>query len=82
MQKSLKYRNNEIQTLCNFQGAYTSGEWEHKTEELSFSTFKFSITHTRLKLRDDDREKSAEKESVDDDGDDDNEAGNAVIDIG
>lgn len=42
---------------------------------MSFSTFKFTITHTRLKLHDDKREKSTEKESVDDEGDDDNETG-------
>ena len=68
-------KSSDYQFCVWFQGAYTSGDWESKKDELCFSTFKFTITHTRLKLHDDKREKSTEKESTEDEVDSDNDTG-------
>ncbi|XP_053386615.1 rab3 GTPase-activating protein catalytic subunit-like [Mercenaria mercenaria] len=55
------------------KGAYTNGTWEEKTEELTFANFKFSLTHSWLKSKDEKTEKSAEKESGEEDDDNDRE---------
>ncbi|XP_052237519.1 rab3 GTPase-activating protein catalytic subunit-like isoform X2 [Dreissena polymorpha] len=53
------------------KGGYTTGNWEERTELLSFADFKFSLTHIWLQEpHDSDHEKSTEKESVEDENED------------
>jgi Rab3 GTPase-activating protein catalytic subunit len=39
--------------MYSYQGEYTSGTWEEKSQEINFADFKFSITHHYLKQESD-----------------------------